>query len=70
MRPWTRTLAQSLLGGFVLSALAFGAAQALGGQADRGDCQGCTSTPQCAQCCIEELGFEDGVCFPPNCICI
>jgi len=53
----------------ILGALGFGTIQALSLQPRAEDCQPCATTPECAQCCVEELGWDNGTCFPPNCIC-
>lgn len=53
----------------ILGALGFGTVQALSLRPKGEDCQPCATTTECAKCCFEELGWPNGTCFPPNCIC-
>lgn len=55
----------------IVGALTIGAREAAAGGSTRRDlCQGCSSTPQCRDCCIQ-MGHDDGQCQVSGaCLCI
>ena len=69
MKKLTAWVGRMMFGTGIVIALGFGAQQAFSSSAVE-DCQPCQSTPECCQCCVEEMGAEDGICFPPACFCI
>jgi hypothetical protein len=72
MRENARKVGRLVFAVLVVSALGFGAVQALSATAQR-ECSLCDyPDPQglCNTCCIEVLGFEGGDCWPSgNCLC-
>ena len=69
MHTWTRRLARLGFALVVMGGLGFGINQALATPPRTDDCQPCATTEECRTCC-RAMNFEDGECFPPNCLCI
>jgi len=67
-KVWKAAIRLGAIAG-VIGALTIGAREATaGGSGTSVNCQGCTSTEQCRDCCIL-LGNDDGVCIVSSGAC-